>query len=452
MAMNTVNILHLPPSTRTIGKLQLAKSKVLIPEMNRSGAHLFAAALRAFDVDAQVLATYQGLALGRKYTSGKECYPCLVTLGDLLQFVEKEKQRLGAAFRADQYVFFMPESDGPCRFGMYNKYQRMVLDALPGLQALKISALTTTDNYSPAGLIEKGNIQGFKKAACLGFIIADVLDRFTWRVRPYEKTPGLTDAFSEQALQRLGNVLEARGAQAPFDPVVNELEAILAEGRQIIDPGIPPKPLIGMVGEIFLRMHRDSNQDLIRVLERYGAEVVNASMAEWINYISYDGFRQARKRLHLSLRLLRGREIKASLKDMLNFGIALLFQEKTQKAVFKRAQACLDIAGDHRIGHMEKILNTSGIYSFDIPTEACLSIPGILHCARNGYNGVVNVYPFTCMPGTTTSAVVRPIMNELSFPFLDTPYDGSIQPNREAAIRTFMYRAQQHMARNGRKP
>jgi predicted nucleotide-binding protein (sugar kinase/HSP70/actin superfamily) len=452
MAMDTANILHMPAPARTLGKLQLAQSTVLIPEMNRSGAHLFASALRAFDVDAQVLATYQGLDFGRKYTSGKECYPCLVTLGDLLHFIEKEKQRLGAAFRADRYVFFMPESDGPCRFGMYNKYQRMVLDALPDLKALKISALTTTDNYSPDGLIEKGNVQRFKKAACLSFVVADVLDRFTWRARPYEKTPGLTDAFSEQALQRLGSVLEAHGAQAPFDPVVRELEAILTEGRQIIDPGIPPKPLIGMVGEIFLRMHRDSNQDLIQVLERYGAEVVNASLAEWINYISYDGLRQARKRLRLGLRLLAGREIKAALKDLLSFGIALLFQEKTQKAVFKRAQARLNIAGDHRVGHLEKILDTSGIYSFDIPTEACLSIPGVLHCAHGGYNGVVNVYPFTCMPGTTTSAVVRPIMNELSFPFLDTPYDGSIQPNREAAIRTFMYQAQQHMERNGRKP
>jgi len=449
--METPNIFQMPASTRTIGKLQLAKSSVLIPEMNRSGAHLFAAALRAFEVDAQVLATYQGLDLGRKYTSGKECYPCLVTLGDLLHFIENEKQRLGAAFRADQYVFFMPESDGPCRFGMYNKYQRMVLDALPGLQALKISALTTTDNYSPDGLIEKGGVQGFKKTACLSFVVADVLDRFTWRVRPYEKKPGLTDAFSEQALHRLSNVLEARGANGCFDPLVNELEGIIAEGKAIIDPSIPPKPRIGMVGEIFLRMHRDSNQDLIRVLERYGAEVVNASMGEWINYVSYDGFRQARKRLNLGLRLVRAREIKASLRDMLNFGITLLFQEKTQKAVFKRAQARLDIAGDHRIGHLEKILKTSQAFSFDIPTEACLSIPGILHCARNGYDGVVNVYPFTCMPGTTTSAVVRPIMNELGFPFLDTPYDGSIQPNREAAIRTFMYQARQHMVRNGRK-
>jgi hypothetical protein len=55
------------------------------------------------------------------------------------------------------------------------------------------------------------------------------------------------------------------------------------------------------------------------------------------------------------------------------------------------------------------------------------------------------------MPGTITSAVIKPIMNRLEVPFLDAPYDDSYQPGREATIRTFMYQAQQHFKRNGRK-
>jgi predicted nucleotide-binding protein (sugar kinase/HSP70/actin superfamily) len=142
--------------------------------------------------------------------------------------------------------------------------------------------------------------------------------------------------------------------------------------------------------------------------------------------------------------------VKESIREMLGFGVNLFFQERTQQAVFKRARRRLDIAGEHRISHLEKILKESGDFSFDIPTEASLSIPGIIHCARNGYNGAVNVYPFTCMPGTTISAVVRPTTHELGFPFLDTPYDDSSQPNRETAIRTFMHQARKHLQRNGR--
>jgi len=70
---------------------------------------------------------------------------------------------------------------------------------------------------------------------------------------------------------------------------------------------------------------------------------------------------------------------------------------------------------------------------------------------HEGYNGVVNVYPFTCMPSTATSAVVKPIMNRMKVPYLDTPYDGTYQPGGEAAIRTFMYQVHQNYKRNGRK-
>jgi len=43
-------------------------------------------------------------------------------------------------------------------------------------------------------------------------------------------------------------------------------------------------------------------------------------------------------------------------------------------------------------------------------------------------------------------------MSEQQFPYLDTPYDGSSQPNREALLRTFMYQAHQHFVQHGRKP
>ncbi|MBW1770526.1 MAG: hypothetical protein JRJ17_05070 [Deltaproteobacteria bacterium] len=64
---------------------------------------------------------------------------------------------------------------------------------------------------------------------------------------------------------------------------------------------------------------------------------------------------------------------------------------------------------------------------------------------------MVNVYPFTCMPSTITTSIMRPIMNREKIPFLDAPYDGTSQPGRESAIRTFMYQANQHFNRHGRK-
>ena len=45
----------------------------------------------------------------------------------------------------------------------------------------------------------------------------------------------------------------------------------------------------------------------------------------------------------------------------------------------------------------DPILQEDDLFSFDVGTEACLSIAGIVGCAREGFNGIVNIYPFTCM-------------------------------------------------------
>jgi predicted nucleotide-binding protein (sugar kinase/HSP70/actin superfamily) len=449
--METTQPKHDPSFAENIGKFHLSKKTILIPEMNRIAAHLIAASFKSFGMNAKVLQTYEGLELGMAFTSGKECYPCQVTMGDILYFVKKEQKRLGEFFNPEEYVYFLPESDGPCRFGMYNKYQRIILDSFPGLNKLKISSLTTNDGYSMAGMIEEDQVLDFRKAGYLTVVVADILDRLLWRIRPYEKKFGMADEFIEQSMQTMADTFETYGAQKKFGRILDKLAEIIKEGKTLVDPHLPRKPLIGIVGEIFLRMHVASNQNLIRVLEKHGAEVVNASLAEWINYVSYDVLRDAKGKFRLNLKQLRLAPIISSLKDIIYTGADQVYREFVQRHVYKRVHSLIDLAGDHKVSHLEDALREKDLFSFEIGTEAPLSIAGIVEYARTGYNGVVNVYPFTCMPGITTSAVVKPIMDRLRLPYLDAPYDSSIQPGREAAIRTFMYQAYQHHKRQRKK-
>ena len=48
----------------------------------------------------------------------------------------------------------------------------------------------------------------FRKLCYVTIIIADILDRIVWRVRPYELRPGLTDSFMEKALEALVEEVE----------------------------------------------------------------------------------------------------------------------------------------------------------------------------------------------------------------------------------------------------
>jgi predicted nucleotide-binding protein (sugar kinase/HSP70/actin superfamily) len=255
----------------------------------------------------------------------------------------------------------------------------------------------------------------------------------------------------ERSISKIESAFEKYGQKKDFNKILDELEKIAGESKSVIDYNIPQKPLIGIVGEIYLRTHTHSNQDLIKVIEKHGGEVVNASITEWVNYISYSDFMGKISELRLDLKQFNIKNIIRLLKEAAKFRIQLFYQEMRQKQAYDRIKPLLDIEGDHKVSHLDDVLRKEDLFSFEIGTEACLSIASILEYAREGFNGIVNVYPFTCMPSTATSAIINPVMNKMSVPYLDTPYDSSFQPGREAAIRTFMYQATEHMGRNGRK-
>lgn len=434
-----------------VGRFSFKGKKVLIPEMTRTGMCLLASSFQSFGIDAAILETYRGLDLGLEYSSGKECYPCQVTLGDILHHMKSEQEKKGPEFNINDYIYFLAEASGPCRFGMYNKYQRIVLDSFPEYRDLKIASFTTEDGYSITGLIDKHKAGDLRKAGFYSMLIGDIMDRMLWRIRPYERKEGMADDYMEKSVNKMESAFEKYAAEKNFKKILDELEQVVEESKSVIDRSIPRKPLIGIVGEIYLRTHVRSNQDLIRIIEKHGGEVVNASITEWVNFICYYNLKKISAQLRLTLKQFNFRNVFSILKKVIKFRLELFYQELRQKQAYDRIIPLLDIENDHRVSHLDEVLEKEGLYSFKLGTEAGLSIAGILEYAREGFNGVVNVYPFTCMPSTTTSAIINPVMNEMGVPYLDTPYDSSFQPGREAAIRTFMYQAEEHMKLNGRK-
>jgi len=432
-----------------VGRFNVQGKTCLIPEMNRIGCLLMAGVFRGFGINSAVMDTYEGLDLGKEFTSGKECFPCVVTLGDILMHMKKEKERLGDRFDPENYIYFMPESNGPCRFGMYNKYHRIILDSLPDLAKLKITSLTAEDGYALNGLIPKEKIQQFYKVGYLSVVVGDILDRLLWRIRPYEKKEGMADSFIEEATEEMARSFSKNASNQALSTIRSDLMRIVAQGRDIIDPRIPRKPLIAVVGEIYVRSHLKSNQDTIRALEKYGAEAVNASIGEWINYITYDQVRLAKTALRLNLRKFRLGQVREALQRYLKHSLKLFYQYMVQRNLYRLASRRIDIVDDHKIGALEKALKRGNAFSFEVGTEACLSIASALEVAHHGFNGIVNIFPFTCMPSNLTSSIAKPLMAKLNVPYIDISYDGSFQPGREAALRTFMYQAYQHFNRHG---
>ena len=86
---------------------------LLIPEMAPFSSRLLAACFHAVGVNALVMETYKGLSLGKEFTSGKECFPCQVTLGDVLYFLRRRKEGSGQLFRRTSTYTFCPKRTVP---------------------------------------------------------------------------------------------------------------------------------------------------------------------------------------------------------------------------------------------------------------------------------------------------------------------------------------------------
>ncbi len=436
--------------TQKVGRFDLSGKTLLIPDMSPFGARLLAASFRAFDVPARVMPTYTGLDLGKELTSGKECFPCQVTLGDILFFLDQEKERLGPGFSPENYVYFMPEADGPCRFGMYNKLHRLILDTFSEYQDVTITYLSSSDSYSSSGLMPEEKSKMFRKLAYVASIMSDVLDRVLWRVRPYEEKPGHTDVLMEDSLASMAQLIEEKGSDLDFKSLYDLLGDIVSSAKGLMDPQQPRRPKIGIVGEIYLRTHPQSNQYIIKELERFGGEVVDASLGEWINYVTYNNLRNFRLKWQKAWQKKDMSELLQASRKWLGLKVEIEYQLWRQRQLYSKAMEHLDIQGDHQIADLEKKLDQDRLFNFDIGTEAAISIGGALEYMQEDFDGVVNVFPFTCMPSTITSAILKPILLQKRMPYLDATYDGSIQPNREIALRTFMYQARQRQqARQG---
>ena len=433
-----------------VGRFEARDRKLLFPMMSPSGNHLVAAAFRGVGVDAEVMETYKGLSLGKEFTSGKECYPCLVTLGDILFHLKREKERLGSSFSGEKYVYFLPESEGPCRFGMYNMFQRLALDQFPELQDVPIASVTSKDAYSASGFIPEKQATAFRRLSFDAITAGDALDRIVRRARPYESRTGSVDECRATSLAALQEAIEADGLRAGRRKMMETLSDTARTMRSLMDHSLPRRPRIGIVGEIYVRCHPESNQHIVRLLEQYGAEVVNSSVSEWFAFITYMKGREKKRLLKKALGRKRLSSVWEMGRQWLPLAVEYLYLRRRQRAIYGCAGKELDILGDPCIGDVEKRLADDHYFTFDIGTETAMSIGGALEFAHEGFNGVINVYPFTCMPGTMASAVLNPLLGSMGVPSMECSYDGTVQPNREVAVSTFVHQARQHMERQGR--
>ena len=255
----------------------LEGKRIFIPPMAYGSGRTFAAAFRALGLDADITPPSDSRTreLGAHYTSGDECYPAKVTVGDFMKVLERPE------VDPARVAFFMPTANGPCRFGQYAPYLRRILD-VNGYPHTEVISPSSHDGYADFGDMARQ----FVRTGWRALIAADILQKVLLQHRPYEIEKGSTEAVYEQCLDDVSKTIET----APLEPgaQLKALRDALVRSRdRFRTVAVRPHgstPLIGIVGEIFCRLHCFSNEDLVRRLEEYDAEAWISDITEWVWY------------------------------------------------------------------------------------------------------------------------------------------------------------------------
>lgn len=398
---------ELPQAPALLTTSTLKKRTVYIPRM---ADHAFAikAAFEYCGVPAEVLpeSDKESVDLGRRHVSGKECFPYLVTAGDML------KKAFSADFKPEQSAFFMPSGTGPCRFGQYNVSHKLILEKL-GLGEVPI--------YAPnqdVGFYRDLGVAGgdFSMTAWKGIIGYELLTKCLHETRPYEQSAGDAEALYRRYHERIHHALQSRNGA---------MEHLLKDMRRDF-AALPrrqeERPRIGVIGEIFVRTHTFSNEHLVRKIEELGGEAWLAPIEEWIYYVNTMSLRKAL--------------IKKRRSDIMNILLKRFFQKRIEHRYGRTFKGFLETLKEPTT---EEILKKAAPYVHDsFEGETILSIGKAVDFIERGAAGIINVMPFGCMPGTIVSALLKAITRDFGIPCISIPYDGTESPAVALQLEAFM--------------
>jgi len=378
---------------------------------------IWAAALNSVGLDARVLPEPNELSeeIGRRYVSGKECHPYLLTTGDLVRMTQLED------FDPNKAAFMMLNFDGSCRLSQYALSQKLVLKRL-GLGHIPIVAPVASIRHD-----ECTELFGLKWAEAIwkGWLATDVLLKKLLHIRPYEVNKGESDRVYSQAIGEIASGI----INGKFWQALNRSIAAMDE----IPTKNEDRPIIGIVGEFYTCMNDWSNNDIIREFESLGVETrLGPTTTDYVVYFNevYPETHFSRKKyptaLYYYLRRFPFMHWKGKIEGMMNNELR-----------------------DCRIPRVEDMITLAAPYvSDDIDPVVTVNVAKAKNYAILGCSGIANLVILNCLYGTVSTAIYRGIQREHNrIPVLNMIYDGLKQTNAKTRIEAFIHQAKLYYQR-----
>jgi len=375
---------------------ELRGKAVFLPAWDPVSMRLIAASMRREGIDARVLEeTPETVSEGLKTNAG-QCIPVNVIASEFAREVR------ASSLDPARTVLWMIEALWACNIGMYPAYIKSLLEREGG--GMERAGVYVGD----LTMIEIG--PAMTARAYFSFLLGGMLHKLVYRVRPYERVRGMTDAAARKAMAIFESACEGG---LPFKRAAEEAVALFRAVPRDESRGRRPKAAI--FGDLYLRDNPVMNQDLARCIEEQGGEVVVIPYTEYTKIVSSAHF----KRWIRGLRIPRFALFRALLG-------ALEIMER----------GCTDIFGEflgpgiqYRADGVEEAIAPFGLRL----EQEGETFENILKAARlaAAYPDIalfVHTSPAFCCPSLVTEALAAKIEETTGVPVVNIIYDGTKAP------------------------
>ncbi|WP_027340008.1 acyl-CoA dehydratase activase-related protein [Halonatronum saccharophilum] len=312
-----------------------------------------------FDVILPPPITKKTLDLGVKHSPEFACLPLKMNVGNYIEALE-----LGAD------TIIMGGGVGPCRFGYYGEVQKEILRDL-GYEFEMIIFEPMQGRWKDfykkvRSLLGKMSLLKLKSAWDKGWAKAKAVDRLDSlinKTRPYLIDPKKGTQIYKEGLSLVDESNDIKNIEKSVDLIEGRLNCLKRKKNF--------KPLkVGLVGEIYVVLEPFTNLNIEEKLGELGVLVDRSIfLTDWIKE-------------HMALNLFRdlkhNRNVREAAKPYLNHFVG---------------------------GHGIESVGETVLYS------------------REGYDGVIHLLPFTCMPEIIAQSVLPTISKEKDIPVLSLSVD-----------------------------
>lgn len=257
-------------------KVKFDKSKrethtILAPQMAPDHFDLLESALRSEGLNIEFLPKVDSKVIdeGLKYVNNDACYPSITVVGQMMEALNSGKYDL------DKTALLMTQTGGACRASNYVAFIRRALEDadMPQIPVIAFSA-QGIESHSGFKLTLPILYKGI-----LAVLLGDLLMRLSNATRPYEVIKGSTDKLKNKWINRL-KVFVKKPNTKQFKEYVKDIVADFEK----LEVKLRNIPKVGIVGEILVKYLPEANNNLQKILEAEGTEVIIPDLTDFLMY------------------------------------------------------------------------------------------------------------------------------------------------------------------------